>query len=165
MTTSPWTLADRGCPTCRKLADRHYSRQKPGSPLFVPPGRCKVFRSGAPAKALWVTSWPFAEYTKHAWAGAWICSLFRNEGAGLSSHLITEAIAATRFFWDPPEKGMVTFVKKSAIKSVNPGYCYKKAGFRVVGETKVNKLVALQMLPSEMPDARPPIGVQMGMFL
>lgn len=40
-------------------------------------------------RAVWITSWPFAE--KHAWPGAWVCSAFRNEGDELSSTLITSA--------------------------------------------------------------------------
>jgi hypothetical protein len=117
------------------------------------------------ADALWITSWPFAEYVKHAWAGAWVCSCFRNESVHLSSELITEAVAATIYRYGPaPDLGMITFVNP---KKVNPikvrgktewGFCYKKAGFREVGATK-GGLVALQILPDEMPAARPAIGV------
>ena len=73
-----WHLSHRSDPRARKLADRHYSRQSPGAVGFVPPGRCFVLYCDAPA--YWVTSWPFAEYVKHDWAGAWICSAFRREG-------------------------------------------------------------------------------------
>ncbi len=96
-----WHRSDRFNPRALPLADRHYNRQKIGTPQFVPPGRCEVFLT-APADALWVTSWPFAEYTKHAWAGAWVNSLFRNESAVLSSELITAAVALTRAIWTPP---------------------------------------------------------------
>src|ERR1051326_6005995 len=100
-----WMLSDRADPRAVALADRHYPRQKIGSNLFVPPGRCIVLLTPA-ADAVWVTSWPFAEYVKHQWAGAWICSIFRNEGPLLSSILIREAIAATRFIWrDAPDLG------------------------------------------------------------
>ena len=61
------------------------------------------------ASAFWVTSWPFAEYTHHAWAGAWMCTAFRNESGGkhLSSELIREAVAATRwYFGNPPRSGL-----------------------------------------------------------
>ena len=91
-----WVLSNRADPAAVLLADRHYNRQKPGTSQFVPPGRCVVLLSDD-ARAVWVTSWPFAEYVKHAWAGAWVNSLFRNEGDYLSSDLITQAIAATRF--------------------------------------------------------------------
>lgn len=170
-----WRLSHRADPAAAQLADRHYSRQKPGSPQFVPPGRCLVLVAGvAPIRALWVTSWPLAEYTKHQWAGAWVCSLFRNEGAGLSSELIAEAVAVTRWYqqrepnWraDPvPEQGIVTFVKPGEIRSRNPGYCYKRAGWRLCGETQ-GGLPALQQLPHEMPAPQRPVGVgdQLRMF-
>ena len=37
-----WRLSHRADPEARVLADRHYNRQKPGTPQFVPPGRCLV---------------------------------------------------------------------------------------------------------------------------
>lgn len=150
-----WELSHRADQRARVIADRHYNRQKIGSPQFVPPGRCFVLYN---PKALWVTSWPFAEYVKHAWAGAWINSCFRNEGAGLSSELIRQAIAATRCKWDPPDLGIVTFVDASKIRHKrDPGRCYIRAGFRRVGETK-GRLIAFQMLPDDMPGPEPAHG-------
>lgn len=152
-----WTESHRADPFCCRVADRHYSRQKIGSPQFVPPGRCLVFKRGTDdAAAVWVTSWPFAQYVKHAWAGAWVNSFFRNEREELSSPLILSAIAETRARWEPPELGMITFV---CPKRVPPtivrgremwGYCYQKAGFEHVGYTK-GGLWAWQMLPANMP--------------
>lgn len=152
-----WTLSNRFDPLARAIADRHYNRQKIGSPQFVPPGRCLVLRTPA-ADAFWVTSWPFAEYTKHAWAGAWMCSAFRNESPHLSSDLIREAVAATRHKWpEIPELGMVTFVNPDKVRRKRDwGRCYRKAGFKVCGETK-GGLVALQLLPEDMPPAAPAI--------
>ena len=160
-----WTLSHRADPLARPIADRHYNRQKIGAPGFVPPGRCVVLL-GNDRKALWVTSWPFAEYVKHEWAGAWVNSLFRNEGTELSSELIRQAIAATRWVWgDAPPLGLITFVDITKTKPKrDPGYCYLMAGFRRVGMTKVNKLVALQLLPEQMPVAAPPVGVQLGLL-
>ena len=153
-----WTLSNRACRESVLIADRHYNRQKVGSPQFVPPGRCLVLRERR-GKALWVTSWPFAQYVKHAWAGAWVNSLFRSEGAGVASELIREAVAVTRSIWTPPELGIVTFVdtKHVAPKMVRGkpiyGYCYLKAGFRHLGFT-MGGLWAWQMLPAEMPEAQ-----------
>lgn len=145
-----WEYANRADKDCLILADRHYNRQKIGSPQFVPPGRCIVLKTFC-RRAVWVTSWPFAQYVKHAWAGAWMNSLFRNEGAGLSSELILEAISATRAKWEPPPLGIVTFVDAGKVKpKQNPGYCYLRAGFTQVGETK-GGLLAFQLLPSAMP--------------
>jgi hypothetical protein len=40
-----WTRSQRFDKDCLPLADRHYNRQKPGSPQFVPPGRCVVLKA------------------------------------------------------------------------------------------------------------------------
>lgn len=132
-----WNLSHRADPEAVKLSDRHYNRQKPGTPQFVPPGRCVVLLSEC-KRAVWVTSWPYTQYVKHAWAGAWVNSLFRNEGAGLSSELIQQAILKTLEVWpDPPELGIVSFVDAAKTKpKAHPGFCYRKAGFTHVGFTK-----------------------------
>lgn len=151
----PWALSNRADPAARVIADRHYNRQKVGARQFVPPGRCVVLIA-TDARALWVTSWPFAEFVKHAWAGAWVNSCFRNEGEALSSDLIRAAVAVTRSVWsDVPALGMVTFVDASKVRHKrDPGRCYLKAGFRRVGETK-GGLLAFQLLPHDMPPASP----------
>ncbi len=153
--TSPtmWRESNRADPFCCSVADRHYSRQKIGSPQFVPPGRCVVLKRN---DAVWVTSWPFAQYVKHAWAGAWVNSFFRNEGGERSSDLIRSAIAETRSRWEPPDLGIVTFVCPKRVPPTRVrgtelwGYCYLKAGFQHVGFTK-GGLWAWQMLPANMP--------------
>ncbi len=137
-----WRLSHRADPHALPLADRHYNRQKIGSPQFVPPGRCVVLIT-PDRTALWCTSWPFAEYTKHEWAGAWVNSLFRNEAhddpfAPRASELIRDAVAVTRWvFGDPPDLGMVTFVNADKVRRKrDPGRCYLRAGFKRVGETQ-----------------------------
>lgn len=155
-----WHVSHRADPRAVAIADRHYNRQKIGTPQFVPPGRCLVLMT-EDERALWVSSWPYAEYVRHAWAGAWVCSLFRNEGAGLSSDLIRQAVAATRWYWpDVPALGMVTFVNADKVRSTNPGACYRKAGWKRVGMT-AGGLVALQQLPEKMPEPMAPIGGQL----
>ena len=159
-----WALSHRFDPNALPLADRHYNRRKVGSPQFVPPGRCVVLLS-LDRKALWVTSWPFAEYVRHAWAGAWVNSLFRNEGAGLSSELIREAVAATLAVWpDPSKLGIITFVDAGKTrKKRDPGRCYRKAGFRHVGFT-AGGLWTFQLLPDQFPAPLPAVGSQIGLF-
>jgi hypothetical protein len=150
-----WIRVTRADKQAAKLADRHYSRCTPGSSQFVPPGRCLVLLT-PDVSALWVTSWPFSSFVKHAWAGAWMCSLFRNEDPSryLSSELIRDAVAATRaHFGKPPKLGMVTFVDAQQVRAKrDPGRCFRKAGFCPVGYTK-GGLLALQLAPSEMSPA------------
>lgn len=159
-----WHLSHRFDPRALYLADRHYNRQKVGAPQFVPPGRCVVLLT-RDADALWVTSWPFAQYVKHAWPGAWICSCFRNESANLSSDLVREAVAATISLWpEPPELGMVTFVNPEKVRRKrDPGRCFLRAGFKVVGKTK-GGLVTLQLGAMELPKPNPPLNAGDSLF-
>lgn len=147
-----WRLSHRFDRRALPIADRHYNRQKIGTPQFVPPGRCVVLLT-ARADALWVTSWPFAEFTRHRWAGAWMNSCFRNESAVLSSILITEAVAATRaiFGYQPPQLGFITFIDRSKVKKKRDfGRCYLRAGWEYCGETE-GGLLALRLRPENMP--------------
>lgn len=117
---------------------------------------------------------PYAQYVKHEWAGAWVCSIFHNEGAGPSAELVRQAIAATRAIaGEPPALGMVTFVDRRKAKPfITPvgarkrrrigrpsraiyGQCFRQAGFKEVGETK-GGLLALQLLPKDFPAAERP---------
>lgn len=147
-----WHLSWRADPRARVIADRHYNRQSIGAAQFVPPGRCLVLLTEN-ADAVWVTSWPFAEYVKHAWAGAWICSCFRNESDYKASDLIRDAVSATRdYFGEPPALGMVTFVDTMKVRPARKfGYTYRRVGFSEVGQTK-GGLLALQCLPKDMPE-------------
>lgn len=152
-----WTISNRADKDCLPMADRHYNRQKIGSPQFVPPGRCLVLKR---EDAVWVTSWPYPEYTKHAWAGAWVNSMFRHEATAktpTASELIVDAVRRTKEKWpDVPALGMITFidpvhVKPRMIRSRSTwGHSYFEAGFKHVGYTKAG-LWAFQLLPEDMP--------------
>ena len=160
-----WEKSNRADKKAREIADRHYNRQKPGTPQFVPPGRCCVFYAeNEKGRAFWVTSYPYAKYVKHQWAGAWICSAFRNEGAGIASEMIRDAVAATRYcLGEPPELGMITFIDAKKVRPTMVhgqktwGHTYEKAGFKYVGNTK-GGLLAFQLLPENMPLPEPPKG-------
>ena len=167
-----WTISNRADPLAKSIADRHYNRQNPDSLQFVPPGRCLVLLSRS-IDAFWITSFPYARYVKHAWAGAFVCSAFRNEGTILSSRLITEAVAISRWRWpEIPSLGMITFIDTRKVRKKRDwGRCFRKAGFRdaicpvhpemVAGcascrsRTKAG-LVALQLLPGDFPEAIDP---------
>lgn len=90
-----------------------------------------------------------------------MCSLFRNEVPDryLSSELITQAVAATRAVWsEPPDLGFVTFVDARQVRHKrDPGRCYRRVGWEHVGYTQ-GGLLALQLLPDQMPEAHSPLG-------
>jgi hypothetical protein len=155
-----WHLSDRADPPANAVAKRHYNCQSPESDQWVKPGACLCFRT-AEYGAIWSSSWPVAQYVKHAWAGAWENSTFRNERQDLylSSDLIREGVAATLAVWPtPPTLGMVTMIDLSKTRRKrDPGRCYRKAGFVPAGYTKGGLLV-LQLLPDAMPAPDPAIG-------
>ena len=173
MTESLWLLSHRADKRALPIADRHYNRQKIGSPQFVPPGRCLVLLT-ADAGALFVTSWPFAEYVKHAWGGAWVNSCFRRESGPLASELIREALAVTRWHWpDCPsitckfcgrQVAMVTFIDRGKVRKKRDfGRCYIKAGFVRCHDTE-GGLACVHISPEDLPEAKAPDSDQGGLW-
>ena len=160
-----WKLSHRFDRRALPLANRHYNRRRPDSPQFVAPGRNIVLLSEC-ERALWVSRVQLVDACRHAWAGAWECALFRNEGAGLSSELIQEAVAATLWMWGvPPPEGFITFVDRSKTKpKKDPGFCYRVVGWEPVGRTVVNHLHVLRLQVEDMPSPLPPLGAQGDLF-
>jgi hypothetical protein len=76
------------------------------------------------------------------------CTVFRNEGKVLSSVLIREAMELAWSRWG--NRRLFTYVQPSEIKSINPGYCFKMAGWKETGWSKSGKLI-LEALPPEPP--------------
>lgn len=158
-----WRLSNRADPVARDIADRHYNRQKIGATQFVPPGKCLVLVADSTeghGGALWISHAPDARYVLHRWPGLWVCTAFRNEGAGLSSELIREALAATVDAWgEPPPGGMLTFIdpEKTTPKEI-PGWCFRRAGFKSDG-TSEGGLIALVLPARRFPSAAPPAGL------
>ena len=66
----------------------------------------------------------------------WTCTIFRNESAARSSDLI---LAAEKFLLDlgitVGKDGFITYVWDKKVRSTNPGYCFKKAGWKVCGRS------------------------------
>lgn len=154
-----WQRSHRFDTRARLIADRHYNRQKPGSPQFMPPGSCRVLVANN-SRAVFGLSFPKPEFVKHAWAGAWVCSIFRNEDAGpLASDMIRDAMAVMQTEYALPSLGCITFVNPKKVPGILvrgervKGFCFMKAGFRAIGETK-GGLIAWQLAPSDMPAPR-----------
>lgn len=60
----------------------------------------------------------------------WTCTIFRNEGSDLSSALILDAERALEQMGGGcGPAGMLTYVWDAKVRSTNPGYCFKCAGW------------------------------------
>ena len=135
-----WMVTHKGDRSCRLLADRHYSRQSVGHPMFTRPGRNLVLRT-FDGLAVWVTWYGIRDDGLDAYE----CTIFRNESRHLSSDLIKWAVHATEAEWGNfPKDGIVTYVAADKVRSTNPGYCFKQAGWKRIGTSKRRKLVLLQ---------------------
>lgn len=74
------------------------------------------------------------------------CAIFRNESARRSSEIIIEAEQFAVDRWGP-NRGY-TFVDARKIRSVNPGCCFKKAGWHFAGMTKGGKHIFEKQIAS-----------------
>lgn len=68
------------------------------------------------------------------------CAFFRNEGKQLSSELILEAEQLALAKWTDIKR-FWTLVDGDKITSVNPGYCFKKAGWKFNAISKTGKII------------------------
>lgn len=107
------------------LADRHYSRRTVGARQFLYSGRKIVIRD-APGDVLFGWLYPDEAMRMDGQTG-YNCAIFRNESARKSSDIILECEAIAVERWGLNR--MYTYVNPSKIKSVNPGYCFKRAGW------------------------------------
>jgi hypothetical protein len=140
-----WLPVRDGDPTAAALYDRHYSRNPSarGNPRVAGPGQ-KIVLLTPCARALFV--WRvFITKDPTAGEGDVNCAIFRNEGAGRASDLIRAAMAMAWERW--PGRRLYTYVNPRRVRSRNPGYCFKAAGWRVCGMTKTRRLLILEALP------------------
>jgi hypothetical protein len=73
------------------------------------------------------------------------CAVFRNETSIRSSDLIREAEALAWQKW--PGARLYTYVNPRQVRSVIPGYCFRRAGWRRCGVTKRRQLLIFERLP------------------
>lgn len=137
-----WYLAKDGDPSALQLYERHYSCRayKDGRVrrLFCGPG-AKIVLITRNADALFV--WRKQKYALD-WQNGVCCAVFRNEGPVKSSRLIREAMQIAWKRW--PGDRLYTYVNPTRIKGNNPGYCFKRAGWRSCGTSKGRRLVLLE---------------------
>lgn len=140
-----WLSSHQNDPRASALFRRHYSwgknDRRPGHRGFCPPGEKMVLLTVG-CDALFV--WHHPLLPRPSGEVGVLCSVFRNESPVLSSALIEEACALARRRW--PGQRLFTYVNPAKIRSVNPGACFRHAGFRRCGLSK-GGLVLLERLP------------------
>jgi len=157
-----WLLSSSSAPEALAVVDGtgrfaehgpHYSRRTPGSKTFTGVGQ-EIVLVTACERAVWACvrqRTPSARGTGRSRGRTgvtdvkprylWRNMLFRNLGAGLSSDLIRAATAETYRQWiikykQLPMERLRTEIAIDRVRSSNPGYCYRCAGWvedRVVG--------------------------------
>lgn len=119
----------------------HYSRRTPGSAEFLTVGKTMVLITDDERAV-----WGVIEHDDPRGNRVWRNTMFRNEGAGLSSALIAEATHLTLSYWarnygfPAGDVWLRTEIDPTKVRHKrDPGRCYLKAGWRRVGE--VNGLI------------------------
>lgn len=139
----PWTEVYDANPTAFTLFRRHYSFRRNRNLLdtrIAGPGEKMLLLTGD-ARALFV----WRKFISKDQQDGVNCAVFRNESEFLSSNLI---LAAMQLAWQRwPGARLYTYVNPRKVHSANPGYCFKRAGWRRCGITKTRKLVVLECLP------------------
>jgi hypothetical protein len=141
----PWRMVKDGNPVALDLYLRHYSsrhyRDGRERKLFCGPGE-KTVLLAVDDTALFV----WRKFIDASGQKGVNCAVFRNEGKWKSSYLIEEAMKIAWWRW--AGERLYTYVNPRKIRSSNPGYCFKIAGWQVCGKTK-GGLVILEKLIEE----------------
>lgn len=139
-----WEQVRDSNPAALKLFQAHYSKyhykdgRRPNR--FVGPGE-RIVLLGKQRDALFV----WRKFISDDGQQGVNNSIFINQAAVLSSTLILEAERIAWAKW--PGQRFYTYVDPRAIRSVNPGCCYKKAGWRVCGVTQKRSYLILEKTP------------------
>lgn len=138
-----WLSVLDGDLRARWLYRRHYSyrpyRDRRDPKLFVGPGE-KLVLMTADCAALFA----WRKFISDDHQEGVCCAVFRNESPFLSSELILDAEQIAWEKW--PGERFYTYINPKKIKSVNPGYCFKKAGWTQC-EKKLSGLIVLEKRP------------------
>lgn len=73
------------------------------------------------------------------------CTIFRNESNALASEMILEAEVMAWQKW--PGERLFTHVDPRRVRSANPGYCFRRAGWRKTSTVTKRGLVVWEKFP------------------
>jgi hypothetical protein len=143
LNSNHWELIRDGNPLAMDIFKRHYSKynykDERDVKRFVGPGE-RIVLISKDGRALFV----WRKFRSMDEQEGINCSIFRNESEILSSVLILEAEKLAIAKWG--KQRFYTYINPFKIKSVNPGYCFKIAGWKFCGITKKAKLHILEKL-------------------
>jgi hypothetical protein len=143
-----WRVSAKFDPAAARLADRHYSRRKVGSPQFMPPGQTLILITpAADAVFGWWRPHPRSGLKAMNRLDGWTCTIFRNEGPILSFRLTLAAERELLALHDVGPDGLLTYVFDAKVRSSNPGACFKAAGWRRIGRSADGRKTLLQKAP------------------
>lgn len=137
------------------FSDEHYSRQKPGSNQFMPPGFTIVIRNN---EGTLLFGW-LRQIHRDDGEEGYNCSIFRNTSDRLSSSVILECERIAFEKWGPART--FTYVNPRRLRTIKrrgvefcrypAGRCFIEAGYRLVRQTNDGKhLLAKDLrLPTE----------------
>ena len=117
------------------FARSHYSRKNKKSKSLFGPSRTLTLRN-AEGTILFGWTWPKDGMRRDGQNG-YCCAIFRNESERQSSEIILEAEGMAEAKWG--KNRMFTYIDASKVKSSNPGYCFKMAGWKFAGISKSGK--------------------------
>lgn len=160
---SLWRVTHFQDPIGAKLADGHYSRRTIGAKQFMPPGeRFALVSPDGLAVFGWWRPDPRSGIEAMNKLDGWTCSIFRNTGPTLSSELVLaaerELVTYAEARWAGTghapcgPDGMLTYVAPRKIRSRNPGFCFKCAGWRT-HPTRPKSSKGLPLLWKPWPEA------------
>lgn len=130
-----------------ELVRGHYSRRKPDSPQFMPPGETVVLIARDELSVFgWWRPHPRSGIRAMNGLDGWTCTVFARHGGALASDLILDAERALllldrsgRLAGPCGPDGMITYVDRRKVAGPNPGYCFKVAGWRRTGVSAKGK--------------------------
>ena len=145
---NPWIEVTDGDPRAAALYSRHYSARasRAGQDKRIAgPGRKMVLLTDrCDALLIWRR---FRSMDRQEGIS---CAAFRNESGMLSSRLILHAEELARTRW-PDETRLYTYVNPRRVKGPHPGYCFKRAGWRLCGRTGRGLLILEKVVPAKEP--------------
>lgn len=143
----PWIEVKDGNPIARQMYERHYSARatRPtfgrAATLFVEPGQKMVLMTVRFDSLL-----VWRNCISDAGQEGIYCAVFRNEGRWLSSWLLRVGMWLAWERWG--QQRLYTYVDPRQVRSNNPGYCFKSAGWRGCGRSKKRKLHIFECSPT-----------------